>query len=62
MARDIAIGAEGMAFDSRADQIEHSVVNGSPPLQCFFGAVLPQHKAAEMVPVIRYTLWDNNRE
>ena len=45
MARDIAIGAEGMAFDSRADQIEHSVVNGSPTLQCFFGAVLPKQQA-----------------
>ena len=37
----VAIGAEGLGFDSGADQIGHSVANGSPPLRCFFGAVLP---------------------
>ena len=33
---DIAIGAEGRGFDSLADQIGHSVANGSPPLRRFF--------------------------
>ena len=45
----IAIGAGGLAFNSRAGQIDHSVgqsglvkSNGSPPLRRFFGAVLPR--------------------
>ena len=36
-----AVGARGMEFDSRADKIGRIVANSSPPLQCFFGAVLP---------------------
>ena len=35
-------GAEGLRFKSKADQIEHNVANGLPPLQNFFeGVVLP---------------------
>ena len=40
--RDIAIGAGGVRFEFRVGQIGHSVVNGSPPLRRFFGAVLPR--------------------
>ena len=40
MVKDIAIGARGPGFCSRARQIGHIVANGSPPLRCFFGAVL----------------------
>ena len=35
----IAIGAGGLGFDSRADQIGRSIANGSPPLRRFFGIV-----------------------
>ena len=38
---DMAIGAGGLGFDSRADQIRHSVANCSPSLQRFFVAVFP---------------------
>ena len=34
---DIASGAGGLVFDSRAGQIGHRVANGLPPLRCFFG-------------------------
>ena len=40
VVEDTANVADGLGFDSRADQIKHSVANGSPPLQCFFGAIL----------------------
>ena len=40
LLKDIAVGAEGLWFDSRAGQIGRSVANGSSPLRCFFGAVL----------------------
>ena len=33
--KDVAIGAGGRGFDSRAGQIGHCVTNGSPPLQRF---------------------------
>ena len=36
MVKDIVIGAVGLGFDSRASQIGHGVVNGSPPLRRFF--------------------------
>ena len=42
VAKGIAIGAEGLGFDSRAGKIQRSVANGSPSLRHFFGAVLPQ--------------------
>ena len=42
VVRDMAAGAGGLGFDYRAVQIGHSVVNGSPPLRCFFGAALPR--------------------
>ena len=35
---DIAIGAEGLEFDSRAGDIGHRVSNSSPPRRRFFGA------------------------
>ena len=41
MIKDIAIGAGGLGFDSRAGQIRHTVADGSPALQRFFEAVLP---------------------
>ena len=37
-----------------------SVGNGSPPLRCFFGAVLPGRITAEMNAATRYTLWRNS--
>ena len=40
--QDIAIGAGGHNFDSRAGQIGSSVANGLPPLRCFFGPILPR--------------------
>ena len=39
----IAIGVGGLGFDFQVAQIGRSVAYGSPPLQCFFGAVLPRH-------------------
>ena len=53
---DTSTGAEGLGFDSRTGQIGHKVVNGSPPLRYFFGAVLPWRYAAETGPATRYTL------
>ena len=41
VAEDIAIGARGLGFDSRAVLIGHSVANGSPLLRRLFRAVLP---------------------
>ena len=38
---DIAISAGGLWFDSRADQIGHSVAKGSLLQRRFFGAALP---------------------
>ena len=38
VVEDVAIGAEGLGFDSRACQIGHSVVNGSSLQRSFFGA------------------------
>ena len=40
VVKEIALGGEGLKFDSGAGQIVQSVTNGSPPLQCFCGAVL----------------------
>ena len=40
VVKDITIDARGLWFVSQAGQIGHSVANGSPPLRCFFGAVL----------------------
>ena len=40
LAKHIAISAEGLGFESRAGQIEHSVANSSPLLQRLFRAVL----------------------
>ena len=37
---DIGIAVGGLRFDSWADQFVRSVANRSPPLRCFFGAVL----------------------
>ena len=48
VVRDVAFGAGGFGFDSRADQIGHNAVNGSPPPRRSFGAVLPRRKAEEM--------------
>ena len=54
--QDIAIGAGGVGFDSRAGQIGHSGAKVSPTWQYFFGAVLP---SAEMDPATRYTISRN---
>ena len=61
MAQDIAIGAIGQAFDSQAGQIRQSVANGSPPLRCFFGAVLSEVLCAEMGPATRRA-WASYRQ
>ena len=38
---DIAIGARGLGFEFRVDQVGHSVADDSPPLRrFFFGAAL----------------------
>ena len=57
--KDIVIDAEGLGIDFRSSYIGHSVTNSSPPLRCFFGAVLPRRLAAEMDPDTRYMLWNN---
>ena len=36
----IDIGAGGLGLDSKAGEIGHGVVNGSPPSRRFFGAVV----------------------
>ena len=59
VAKHIAAAAGGLEFDSWSSQITRSVVNGSPPRRCFFGAVLPRREAAEMDPASRYTLRRN---
>ena len=48
--KDIAIGAGGCGIEFQTCQIGHSVANGSPPLRCFFGAVLSRRSTAEMDP------------
>ena len=40
VVQDIAFGAESFGFVYRAGQIGHNVAKNSPPLRCFFGAVL----------------------
>ena len=55
MLKGMAIGAGGLGLYSRAGQIGHSVANGSPPLRCFFGALMSRQSAAEMGPATRYT-------
>ena len=48
-------GAGGLGFDYRAAQIEHRVVNVSPPLRHFFETVLLERYAAEMtLPLARH--------
>ena len=54
---DIASGAGGLRFDSRAGQIRRSVANGSPSLQYFFGVrncCRPGAKLRRWAPAIRY--------
>ena len=50
--KNIAIGTVDLGFDFRAGQIEH----GSPPLRCFFEAVLSKRRTAEMELDTCYTL------
>ena len=50
----IAIDAGGRGFDSATTQIGRRVTNCSPPLRCFFGAVLPRRCVAEIGPVKRF--------
>ena len=58
--RVVVEGAVGLAFNSRASQIEHSVTNGSSLRRRFFeAAVLPRCRAAEIDPVNRHTLRRN---
>ena len=42
VVKNVAIDAEGLRFVSQAGQIGHSVANGLPLLQRFFGAALPR--------------------
>ena len=58
--KHIAMGAGSLDFDSRAVQIGYSVANGSPPLRCFFGAVLRRRYTAEMGPAIGFALRCNH--
>ena len=55
VVRNIAQGALGSGFDSRAAYIGHSVANGSLPLQRFFRVVLPGCQVAELGPATCYT-------
>ena len=41
---DIANGVKSLRFDSRAGQIGHCVVFGSPTLRHFFRAMLPSRE------------------
>ena len=42
VVKDAATSAQALGFDSRAGKPNrHSVANDTPPLWCFFGAVLP---------------------
>ena len=52
VVEQIAIGTEGLGFDSRADQTEHSVAKGSLTLWHFLGA-------AKMDSTTRYILRRN---
>ena len=49
----------GLRFKSRAGQIGHSFVNGSPPLRHFFerSCVARRRNDVEMGVPTRYTLW-----
>ena len=40
IVKDIVDGAVGLRSDFWADEMGHSVAKGSPPLHCFFEAVL----------------------
>ena len=42
VVKQIAVGAEGLWFDSGDGQIEHSVANGSPLTSQFFETVSPR--------------------
>ena len=53
VVKGTAVGAGGLGFNFRAGQIGHSVANGSPPLRCFFRAVLLRRLAVEMDPATR---------
>ena len=52
--KHIALSWGNLRFDSRAGHIQHSVVNGSPPLRRFFEAVLRRRKVPKMDPATRY--------
>ena len=55
----MAIITGGLGFDSRVGQIRHNVSYRSPPLQRFFGDVLPKRSTAEMNCDSCYTLRRN---
>ena len=40
--RDIATDTGSLVFNSPVGKVRHHVTDGSPPLQCFFAAVLPR--------------------
>ena len=54
--KDIRIGMGGLGFDSlTSQQIKQCVANGSPPLRCLVGDVLPRRQAAEMnLPLVTH--------
>ena len=57
VVKDNAYSEGGLEIDFRAGQIGRSVANGSPPLQRFFGTVLPmRYKGVEIIllPVTRF--------
>ena len=56
VSEGIAEGAEGLGFESQVGLVGYNVANNSPPLRCFFVAVLRRRYAMEMGPATRYTL------
>ena len=56
VVKEIGNGAVGLGFDFWAGQIWQNVANGSPPLQRFFGALLPRRLAPKMDSATRNTI------
>ena len=56
MVKNTAIGPGSPGINFRARRV---VTDGSPPLRCFFGAVLLRCQAAEIDPAISYKLKRN---
>ena len=59
MDKDNSISTQGPGFNFWSGEIGRGIANDSPPLRCFFGAVLPRCSAAEMGPATHYTFRRN---